>query len=104
VSLLVAERTQEMGIRMALGAERGTILRLILGQGMLLASIGLAAGVVGAVFLTRLLASLVYGVGTLDPITFVAVPLLLATVAAAACLAPAQRAASVDPVLTLRRG
>jgi putative ABC transport system permease protein len=103
VSLLVAERTQEMGIRMALGAERGTILRLILGQGMLLASIGLAAGVAGAMFLTRLLASLVYGVGTLDPITFIVVPSVLAVVAAVACLAPAQRAASVDPVLTLRR-
>ncbi len=103
VSLLVAERTQEMGIRLALGAGRGTILRLILGQGMLLASAGLLLGVTGALFLTRLLASLVYGVGTLDPITFAAVPALLALVAAAACLAPAQRAASVDPVLTLKR-
>jgi hypothetical protein len=81
-----------------------TILRLILGQGMLLAGAGLALGVAGAAFLTRLLASLVYGVGTLDPITFIAVPALLAAVAAMACLAPARRAASVDPVLTLRRG
>jgi putative ABC transport system permease protein len=103
VSLLVAERTQEMGIRLALGAERTTILRLILGQGMLLAGAGLALGVAGAAFLTRLLASLVYGVGTLDPVTFIAVPALLAAVAAIACLAPAQRAASVDPVLTLKR-
>ncbi len=104
VSLLVAERTQEMGIRLALGAERGTILRLILGQGMMLAAAGLALGLAGAAFLTRLLGSLVYGVGTLDPITFTAVPALLAAVAVIACLAPAQRAASVDPVLTLRRG
>jgi putative ABC transport system permease protein len=104
VSLLVAERTQEMGIRLALGAERGTILRLILGQGMMLAVLGLALGLAGAALLTRLLASLVYGVGTLDPITFTAVPALLAAVAVVACLAPAQRAASVDPVLTLRRG
>ncbi len=103
VSLLVAERTQEMGIRLALGAERGTILRLILGQGMMLAAAGLALGLAGAAFLTRLLGSLVYGVGTLDPITFTAVPALLAAVAVIACLAPAQRAASVDPVLTLRR-
>ena len=104
VSLLVAERTQEMGIRLALGAGRGTILRLILGQGMLLAAAGLALGLAGAAFLTRLLASLVYGVGTLDPATFIAVPALLALVAIAACFAPAHRAASVDPVLTLRRG
>ncbi|MGH9385043.1 MAG: FtsX-like permease family protein [Vicinamibacterales bacterium] len=88
----------------ALGAERGTILRLILGQGMVMAGAGLALGLAGAVFLTRLLASLVYGVGTLDPLTFTAVPLLLAVAAIVACLAPAQRAASVDPVVTLRRG
>jgi putative ABC transport system permease protein len=104
VSLLVAERTQEMGIRLALGAARGTILRLILGQGMMVALAGLVLGLAGAAFLTRLLASLVYGVGTLDPVTFVAVPALLAVVAFVACLAPAHRAASVDPVLTLRRG
>jgi putative ABC transport system permease protein len=104
VSLLVAERTQEMGIRLALGAERWTILRLILGQAVRMAGAGLALGVIGAVFLTRLLASLVYGVGTLDPMTFAAVPALLAGVAIVACLAPAYRAASVDPVSTLRQG
>ena len=74
ISLLVAERTQEMGIRLALGADRPTILKLVLGQGMLLTAIGLALGLAGAAVLTRTLAGLVYGVGTLDPLTFVAVP------------------------------
>jgi putative ABC transport system permease protein len=102
ISLLVAERTQEMGIRFALGASKGAILKLILGQGMLLTAIGLGLGLAGAVVLTRTLSGLVYGVGTLDPLTFVAVPLLLALVALLACLLPAQRAASVDPIATLR--
>jgi putative ABC transport system permease protein len=103
ISLLVAERTQEMGIRLALGAERGTILKLILGQGLWLTAIGLALGLAGAVVLTRTLAGLVYGVGTLDPLTFALVPVLLCTVALLACLVPAIRAASVDPITTLRQ-
>lgn len=102
VSLLVAERTPEMGIRLALGADRPAILKLVLGQGLTLAAIGLAAGLGGAVLLTRTLAGLVYGVGTLDPVTFVAVPALLAAVALVACIIPARRAASIDPVNTLR--
>jgi putative ABC transport system permease protein len=104
VSLLVAERTQEMGIRLALGAERGSILRLVLGQGLLLAGVGLAVGMAGAIFLTRTLAGLIYGVGALDPLTFTAVPALLCAVALVACLLPARRAASVDPIATLRQG
>ncbi len=104
ISLLVTERTQEMGIRLALGADRPAILRLVLGQGMLLTAIGLALGLAGAALLTRTLAGLVYGVGTLDPLTFAAVPLLLAVVALAACFVPARRAASVDPITTLRQG
>jgi predicted permease len=103
ISLLVSERTQEMGIRLALGANRPEILRLVLGQGMGLVAIGLAAGVAGAVALTRTLSGLVYGVGTLDPLTFVAVPVLLAGVALLACFLPARRAASVDPITTLRQ-
>src|SRR5918993_821248 len=71
ISLLVSERTQEMGIRLALGADRPTILKLVLGQGLILTAIGLAAGLAGAVILTRTLAGLVYGVGTLDPFTFI---------------------------------
>lgn len=104
ISLLVSERTQEMGIRLALGADRPTILKLVLGQGMLLTAIGLAAGVAGAVALTRTLSGLVYGVGTLDPVTFVAVPVMLAVIALLACVIPARRAASVDPMTTLRQG
>jgi len=103
ISLLVAERTQEMGIRLALGAERASILKLILGQGMWLTAAGLVLGLAGAVLLTRTLAGLVYGVGTLDPLTFATVPALLCGVALLACLVPALRAASVDPITTLRQ-
>ena len=104
ISLLVAERTQEMGIRLALGANRPAILKLVLGQGMLLTAIGLAIGVAGATLLMRALSGLIYGVGTLDPLTFIAVPALLCAVALLACFLPARRAASVDPITTLRQG
>jgi predicted permease len=104
VSLLVAERTREMGIRLALGADRPAILKLVLGQGMLLTIVGLAIGVAGAAILTRTLAGLIYGVGTLDPLTFAAVPVLLCLVALLACFLPARRAALVDPITTLRQG
>ena len=103
ISLLVTERTQEMGIRLALGADRPTILKLILGQGLLLTALGLGAGLAGSVLLTRTLSGLIYGVGTLDPLTFVAVPALLCVIALAACFIPARRAASVDPITTLRQ-
>jgi putative ABC transport system permease protein len=104
ISLLVAERTLEMGIRLALGANRPAILKLVLGQGMVLTGIGLAIGVAGATILMRTLSGLIYGVGTLDPLTFVAVPALLCAVALVACFLPARRAASVDPITTLRQG
>jgi predicted permease len=103
ISLLVSERAHELGIRLALGADRPTILRLVLGQGLLLTAIGLAAGLAGAAVLTRTLASLVYGVGTLDPVTFLAVPAILAAVALLASVVPARRAASLDPIATLRQ-
>jgi putative ABC transport system permease protein len=103
ISLLVSERTQEMGIRLALGADRTTILKLILGQGLMLTTIGLAAGVGGAMMLTRALSGLVYGVGVLDPLTFVAVPAVLCAIALLACFFPARRAAAVDPITTLRQ-
>jgi len=93
-----------MGIRLALGANRPAILKLVLGQGMILTAIGLAIGVAGAAILTRTLSGLIYGVGALDPLTFVAVPLLLCAVALLACFLPARRAASVDPIATLRQG
>jgi putative ABC transport system permease protein len=100
----VAERTQEMGIRLALGANKPAILKLVLGQGMLLTAVGLALGLAGAVALSRTLSGLVYGVGTLDPLTFVAVPVLLCVVALLACFLPARRAASIDPIITMRQG
>jgi putative ABC transport system permease protein len=103
ISLLVAERTQEMGIRLALGADRPSILKLVLGQGVALTAIGLGAGLAGAMILTRTLSGLVYGVGTLDPLTFIAVPAMLCFVALLACFFPARRAASVDPITTLRQ-
>ena len=103
ISLLVAERTQEMGIRLALGANVSAILKLVLGQGLVMTAIGLALGLAVAVALSRTLTGLVYGVGTLDPLTFVAVPALLAIVAMLACFMPARRAASVDPITTLRQ-
>jgi putative ABC transport system permease protein len=103
ISLLVSERTQEMGIRLALGADRPTILKLVLGQGLGLIAIGLAAGLAGAMVLTRALTGLIYGIGTLDPITFVSVPLMLCAIGLLACLIPARRAASVDPITTLRQ-
>ena len=104
ISLLVAERTQEMGIRLALGADRPAILKLVLGQGLVLIAIGLTTGVAGAVVLTRALTGLIYGIAALDPITFVSVPLMLCAVGLLACFIPARRAASVDPITTLRQG
>jgi putative ABC transport system permease protein len=103
ISLLVAERTQEMGIRLALGANKPEILKLVMGQGMILTAIGVSIGLAGAAVLTRTLSGLIYGVGTLDPMTFIAVPALLCAVALAACFLPARRAASVDPITTLRQ-
>ena len=92
-----------MGIRLALGANKPEILKMVLGQGLTLTAIGLAIGLAGAAILARTLSGLVYGIGTLDPITFVSVPALLCAVALAACFVPARRAASVDPITTLRQ-
>jgi putative ABC transport system permease protein len=103
ISLLVSERTQEMGIRLALGADRPTILKLVLGQGLVLIAIGLTAGIAGAAVLTRVLSGLIYGIRALDPVTFVSVPLILCAIGVLACLIPARRAASVDPITTLRQ-
>jgi putative ABC transport system permease protein len=88
---------------MALGAQRGDVLRLIVGQGIRLTAIGIALGLAGALAATRALSSLLYGVGATDPATFVSVPLVLAAVGLAACYIPARRAAKVDPIAALRR-
>jgi predicted permease len=102
MSHLVTQRTHEMGIRLALGAEPGEVVRLIVGQGMKLALIGIAVGVALALLLTRSLAILLYGVRPDDPATFAGVAILFAIVAAAAAYAPARRAMRVDPVTALR--
>jgi len=98
----VAQRTHEIGIRMALGAGRPSILRLIFGQSLRVVVVGVVIGIAGALGLARLMTSLLYGVKPLDPITFAAVAILVLTVAALASLIPARRATAVDPVIALR--
>ena len=102
ISYTVAQRTREIGIRMALGAERGAVAALVVRHGLGLAALGAAVGLGGALALTRLMESLLFGVGTADPLTFAAAPLVLIAVAAVACLVPARRASRVDPTVTLR--
>jgi putative ABC transport system permease protein len=103
ISLLVTERTHEIGIRMALGAGREAILRMVLSEAVLLAGAGLAIGLAGGAALTRSLGNLLYGVAPHDPMTFAGVPILLLLVALIASLHPARRAAGLDPIATLRR-
>jgi predicted permease len=102
MSYLVTQNTHDIGVLMALGAQSGDIIRLVLRQGMELAAIGIVAGLLGAVALTRVMASLLFGVSARDAVTFGVVPVLLAVVAFAATVIPAWRTARVDPVLALR--
>ena len=102
MSYSVAQRSHEIGIRIALGAQREQVLRLVVGQGLLLALIGAVVGVAGAFALTRYLKTLLFNVRATDPLTFVAVPLILCTVALFASYLPARRAMQVDPMLALR--
>ncbi|HEX4946105.1 MAG TPA: ABC transporter permease [Blastocatellia bacterium] len=102
MSYAVAQRTREIGIRMALGALQGDVLKMVVGQGLQLVGIGLAIGLGAAFGLTRFLAVVLYGVSATDVVTFVAIPILLAGVAFLACFLPAQRAAKVDPIQALR--
>lgn len=98
----VAERTHEIGIRMALGAQQGDVFRMVVGRGLLLTSVGIALGLAGAYALAQTLSGLLFGVTSRDPLAFAGIPLLLALVALAACWIPARRATRVDPIVALR--
>jgi ABC-type antimicrobial peptide transport system permease subunit len=98
----VSQRRKEIGIHMALGATRSAVLRMILGQGMRLTLAGLAAGIVAAIGLTRLLQTQLFNVRATDPVIMGAVAVFIAAVASIACLIPANRAAGVDPMVVLR--
>ncbi|HKW57381.1 MAG TPA: ABC transporter permease [Candidatus Acidoferrum sp.] len=102
ISYSVSQRTRELGIRMALGAQRTDVLRLVIGQGARVALVGVGIGVIAGLLLTRMMRSLLYGVRPVEPAIFAGVAVVLALVAIAACYLPARRAAKVDPIVALR--
>jgi putative ABC transport system permease protein len=102
ISFLVAQRTQEIGVRMALGADRGDVLRMVMAQSLRLVVCGVVVGLAAALALSRVLASLLFGVGPRDPVTFALVALLLLMIALLATLTPARSASRVDPMVALR--
>ena len=102
LSYMVSERRREIGIRMALGAARQSVIRMVMGQGVAIAGAGLVAGILGALALNRVMTTLLFGVAPTDPITFLVVAATIVAVAVVACVLPAQRAAQVDPMVVLR--
>jgi len=102
ISYAVSQRTQEIGVRVALGAQRGDVLRLIVGHGALLGGLGILIGLGGALGVTRFLRTMLFGISPFDPASFVGVSLMLTTIALLASYVPARRAAKVDPVEALR--
>jgi putative ABC transport system permease protein len=102
ISYAVSQRTQEIGVRVALGAQRGDVLRLIVGHGLLLGGVGIGIGLGAALGVTRFLRTMLFGVSPFDPVSFVGVSVMLAGIAVLASYIPARRAAKVDPVEALR--
>src|SRR5215813_902696 len=103
MSYAVAQRTREIGVRMALGAQSGDVVKLVVGQGMKLALIGVTIGLIASLVLTRTMKTLLFGISATDPMTFAAIALLLTFVALLACFVPARRATTIDPLTTLRQ-
>jgi ABC-type antimicrobial peptide transport system permease subunit len=99
----VNARTNEIGIRMSLGADSGMVQRMVLAEGGILLGVGLALGIGGALFATRLIRGLLFGVAPDDPVTLAGVALLMTVIGLGACWLPARRAASIDPVVAIRR-
>jgi putative ABC transport system permease protein len=102
MSYAVSQRTREIGVRVALGARVPDVLKMVLGEGLKLTLIGVAIGLIAALAMAQLMKSLLYGVGAIDPLTFVGAPALLAATAMFACWIPAHRAAKTDPMIALR--
>jgi len=102
MAFMVAQRTSEIGIRIALGAQPSQILRLVVGRGLWLAGIGIVLGIVGALAMSRLLVFMLAGISPHDPLTFAGVAVLIAAVSLAACYIPARRAMRIDPLAAVR--